>query len=130
MATVVRTLAENLDLEAQALLRRDPTILTVVDHGDRLAEMQARLRDAEASGRTTIERYRFDTLEVSLLVPFGVQTGSSLGFTGTGTVTEETYDAGGNLIEQRSEPFHLTFAMRRATGTRWLLVGVLPPTDR
>jgi Na+-translocating ferredoxin:NAD+ oxidoreductase RnfD subunit len=130
MATVVRTLAENLDLEAQALLRRDPAILTAVDHGDRLAEMEARLRDAEASGRTTIERYRFETLEVSLLVPFGVQTGLSLGFTGTGTVTEETYDAGGNLVEQRSEPFHLTFAMRRATGTRWLLVGVLPPTDR
>lgn len=130
MAAVVRTLAENLDLEAQALLRRDPTILTAVDHGDRLAEMEARLRDAEASGRTTIERYRFEALEVSLLVPFGVQTGLSLGFTGTGTVTEETYDAQGNLLEQRSEPFHLTFAMRRATGARWLLVGVLPASGR
>jgi Na+-translocating ferredoxin:NAD+ oxidoreductase RnfD subunit len=127
LAVVVRTLAENLDLESQALLRRDPAILAAVDHGDRLAEMEARLRAAEASGRTTIERYRFDSLDVSLLVPFGVQTGLSLGLTGTGTVTRETYDGRGNLVERGTESFHLTFAMRRATGARWLIVGVLPP---
>lgn len=126
MAAVVRTLAENLDLEAQALLRRDPAVLAAVDHGDRLAEMEARLREAEATGRTTIERYRFDALEVSLLVPFGVQTGLSLGLTGTGMLTRETYDASGSLVERQTEPFHLTFAMRRATGSRWLNVGVLP----
>ena len=43
---VVVTLAQNLELENQALLRRDPTILPAVDHGDRLTEMQARLADA------------------------------------------------------------------------------------
>ena len=42
------TLAENLELENQALQRRDGTILTAVDHGDRLAEMQGRLKDAVA----------------------------------------------------------------------------------
>ncbi|HWP62338.1 MAG TPA: hypothetical protein VNO86_02585 [Candidatus Binatia bacterium] len=130
MAAVLRTLAENLDLEAQALLRGDPTILAAVDHGDRLAEMEARRQEALRSGRTTIERYRFDSIEASLLVPFGVQTGLSLGLTGRGTVTVETYDRAGVLLEQRTEPFHLTFALRRATGTRWLLVGVLPADDR
>ena len=40
------TLAENLELENQALLRDDPTILAAVDHGDRLVEMQARLEAA------------------------------------------------------------------------------------
>ena len=40
------TLAENLELENQALLRKDGSILTAVDHGDRLAEMQARLQEA------------------------------------------------------------------------------------
>ena len=43
------TLAENLELENQALLRRDESILTAVDHGDRLKEMQGRLQDATAT---------------------------------------------------------------------------------
>ena len=42
---LVLTLVENLELENQALLRADPTILTAVDHGDRLEEMQGRLRN-------------------------------------------------------------------------------------
>src|SRR4029079_6173248 len=47
---ILVTLAENLELENQALLRRDPTILTAVDHGDRLTEMQVRLQQAIATG--------------------------------------------------------------------------------
>ena len=47
---ILMTLAENLELENQALLRADPNLLTAVDHGDRLAEMQARLSDAAATG--------------------------------------------------------------------------------
>ena len=43
---IVLTLVENLELENQALLRADPTILTAVDHGDRLDDMRARLDDA------------------------------------------------------------------------------------
>jgi hypothetical protein len=126
MQGIVLTLAENLELESQALLRHDPAILPAVDHGDRLAQMQDRLNEAIATGTTTIARYRFDSMHVSLLVPFGVQTGLSLGFTATGTVTSLTYDANGALQSQEASPFTLTFAMRRATGARWLLVGVLP----
>ena len=63
---------------------------------------------------------------MSLLVPFGKQTGLSLGLAATGTKTEETYDAAGVLVGSQSEPFDLTFAMRRATGARWLNVAVLP----
>ena len=48
---IVLTLAENLELENQALLQTDASILPVVDHGDRLGEMQARLREAAATGR-------------------------------------------------------------------------------
>ena len=43
---IVLTLAENLELESQALLRADASILEAVDHGDRLDEMQRRLDDA------------------------------------------------------------------------------------
>ena len=124
---IVLTLAENLELENQALLRADASILPAVDHGDRLAEMQGRLQDAVATGRTVIARYRFDTLDMSLLEPFGVQSGLSLGLDARGTMTEETYDAAGSLQGRETSPFALRFVMRRATGDRWLNVAVLPP---
>jgi Na+-translocating ferredoxin:NAD+ oxidoreductase RnfD subunit len=124
---ILVTLAENLELENQALLRADASLLTAVDHGDRLTEMQGRLHDAQASGRTTIAHYRFDTVHVITISPFGVQTGGSVGFESQGTVTEETYDASGALLDRTTSPFDLTFAVRRPTGGRWLIVGVLPP---
>ena len=51
MNEVVVTLARNLELENQALLRRDGEILVAVDHGDRLVEMQERLRRPRRRGR-------------------------------------------------------------------------------
>jgi Na+-translocating ferredoxin:NAD+ oxidoreductase RnfD subunit len=124
---ILVTLAENLELENQALLRRDASILAAVDHGDRLREMQARLKAAIASGQTVVAHYRFDSVHVVRIVPFGVQTGVSLGFDSRGTVTEETYDAAGALLDRRTSTFALTFAVRPATGARWLIVAVLPP---
>jgi Na+-translocating ferredoxin:NAD+ oxidoreductase RnfD subunit len=124
---LVLTLAENLQLENQALLRRDESILSAVDHGDRLAEMQDRLSTVIATGTTTISVYQFDSVTMSLLQPFGKQTGLSLGLDSRGTVTEETYDASGAFGERHSQPFAATFVIRRATGGRWLNVAVLPP---
>jgi hypothetical protein len=123
---VLVTLAQNLEIENQALLRGDPGLLTAVDHGDRLKEMQARLAEADASGRTVIAHYRFDTVRVVLIVPFGVQSGASLGYQSQGTVIEETYDDAGALQSSETSPFSQTFAVRRATGGRWLNVAVLP----
>lgn len=125
---ILLTLAQNLELENQALLRADGSILVAVDHGDRLKEMQGRLHDAVTSGQTVVTHYRFEAVHVILIVPFGVQTGMSLGFESRGTVTEETYDVNGSLKDRRTSPFELTFAVRRATGARWLNVAVLPPT--
>jgi len=45
---ILITLAENLAIENQALLRADGSLLTAVDHGDRLEEMQGRLGDGAA----------------------------------------------------------------------------------
>jgi hypothetical protein len=123
---LVLTLAENLEIEAQALLRGDDTLLAAVDHGDRLAEMQERLERARATGTTVVERYAIDAVTMSLLVPFGQQTGASIGMESRGTVTVETYDAAGALVSRHTSPYSLTFAMRRATGDRWLNVAVLP----
>jgi hypothetical protein len=126
MAEVVVTLARNLDLENQALLRRDEAILEAVDHGDRLDEMRAQLEAASTSGTTTLAHYEFDDINVRLLVPFGAQTGLSLGLDGRGTMTTETRDASGEVTGRESAPFDLTFAMRQATGDRWMNVAVLP----
>jgi Na+-translocating ferredoxin:NAD+ oxidoreductase RnfD subunit len=123
---LVVTLGENLLLENEALLRRDERILAAVDHGDRLAEMQQRFEAAAASGSTTVTTYDFDTVEFSILEPFGVQSGLSLGLDATGTATHTTYDAAGNVTATESEPFANQFVMRRATGDRWLNVAVLP----
>jgi Na+-translocating ferredoxin:NAD+ oxidoreductase RnfD subunit len=124
---IVLTLAENLELENQALLREDETILTAVDHGDRLDDMRARLADAVATGTTVIERYQIDDVHVTLLVPFGRQDGLSLGLESRGTVSTETYDAAGDLQARSASPFATTFVLRQATGGRWLNVDELPP---
>ena len=126
---VVVTLAQNLELENQALLARDGTILTAVDHGDRLREMQGRLDQARDSGTVIVEHYRFDTLSARLLIPFGVQDGFSVGLDGSGTMLRERYDAAGRLLSTEEVPFSNTFAVRRATGARWLNIGVLPIGD-
>jgi hypothetical protein len=126
MPQVLVTLAQNLELENQALLEGDENILPLVAHGDRLAEMRERLEEAEASGQTVVTHYQFDTVDVSLLEPFGAQTGLSLGLVATGTKVTETYDAEGTLVSSETSAFDVTFSMRRATGDRWLTVAVLP----
>ena len=88
--------------------------------------MQQRFQAAAASGSTTVTTYDFDTVEFSILEPFGVQSGLSLGLDATGTATHTTYDAAGNVTATESEPFANQFVMRRATGDRWLNVAVLP----
>ncbi len=123
---LVLTLVENLEIENQALLQGDGTILTAVDHGDRLEEMNGRLGDSTATGTTAIERYQIDDVNVTLLVPFGRQDGLSLGLESRGTVTNETYDSTGQMRARESSPFAKTFVLRRATGGRWLNVAVLP----
>ncbi len=126
LASVVVVLGQNLELENQALLRRDDALLPQIDHGDRLTQMQAALADARATGRATITHYRFETIDASLLVPFGAQTGLSLGLHGRGIATHETYDASGTLVSSQTETFDQVFAVRRATGARWLTVALLP----
>jgi hypothetical protein len=126
---LVLTLAENLMIENEALRRGDEGILTAVDHGDRLIEMQDRLKQDAVTGRTTISAYDFDDVTMSLVVPFGRQSGLSIGLDSRGTVTEETYDASGGLVSRTTTPFAKMFVIRRATGGRWLNVAVLPPKD-
>ncbi len=127
MQDIVLTSAQNLDVENEALRRADPSLLTQVDHGDRLVEMQDRIRASVAAGTTQVDHYQPDAIDVSLLRPFGRQDGLSLGLKAHGAVTSETYDAAGRLLTRATSPFSLMFVVRRATGARWLNVAVLPP---
>ncbi|HEX8025714.1 MAG TPA: hypothetical protein VF484_05895, partial [Candidatus Limnocylindrales bacterium] len=86
---------------------------------------QARLAGLASASTTLIEHYQFASVQAHTLVPFGVQTGISIGLDSTGTVVTETYDASGQLVSTSSAPFHLTFAVRQALGDRWLTIGVL-----
>ena len=124
--TVAVTLEQNLAIENQALLRRDPSLLAAVDHGDRLAEMLGRVADAQIAPTTVVTRYRFETLSLSLIKPFGVQTSLSLGVAATGTRVDEVHDASGAVVSTSQAPFDQTFVMRRVTGPRWLNVAILP----
>lgn len=126
---IVLTLAENLALESQAVVDRDAKLLEAVNHGDRLDAMRERLRDAEANGRIVTDSYDIDEVNVKLLVPFGRQDGLSLGMVSRGTVTTETRDATGDVVSRTSAPFETMWAMRRATGARWLTVAELPVPD-
>ena len=124
---IVLTLVENLQIEARALIARDATMLEAVDHGDRLDELQTRLQDAGADGTIDVQQYAIDDVHVTLVIPFGKQSGLSLGLVSTGSVTTETYDAEGELVSRSSAPFAQNFVLGRPFGTRWINVAVLPP---
>lgn len=124
MPGIVATLAQNLEVENHAVARRDPTLLTAVNHGDRLTAMQE-VAEAHEPGTYVLEHYRFQSIEVRLLRPFGAQDGFSLGFDSRGTLIVETF-ANGALVSSTERPFEQTFALRRATGARWLTVDTLP----
>ena len=125
---IVLDLAENLELENQALLRSD------ADDPDGRRPRRPARRDAGTARRgrrrpaaTVVERYQIDDVNVTLLVPFGEQDGLSLGLESRGTVTDgDLRRRRGRSHERTTSPFATTFAVRQATGGRWLNVGVLP----
>ena len=128
---IVLTMAENLEIERQALVERDAKLLESVDHGDRLDAMAGRVREADATGTTVVDEYAIDNVHVTLLIPFGRQSGLSLGMISRGTVTTRTLNADGSEVARRERPFETMWAVRRATGARWLIVAELPiPSDR
>ena len=85
---IVMTMAENLEIENQAVLRRDRHIL----RRSTTAIAWRRCRTGSRRGATgtrssaTTGSIRWN----GAVIPFGVQTGLSLGLTGTGDETEET----------------------------------------
>jgi hypothetical protein len=120
------TLAENLETETQALLAADKELLSAVDYGDRLTEMQRRFDDAVSAGETDVANYVFDSLHIASVIRSASQGGLSLGVEARGSLEEITYNADGDQTERATSPFALTFVLSQPTGGRWLIVAILP----
>jgi hypothetical protein len=117
------TLAWNLQVEAEALTTADASLLTAVDHGQRLQDLQAEV----AGGERVVPTYQFDSLHLEVVFPGGVQDGPNAGLEATGTVTEVVYRGGGSPEARPARPFATTFSLRQMTDGRWLTSDTLPP---
>jgi hypothetical protein len=117
------TLAWNLQVEAEALTTGDASLLTAVDHGQRLLD----LRDEIAGGERAVPTYQFDSLHLEIVFPGGVQDGPNAGLEATGSVTEVVHTADGRQETRPNRPFAMTFSLRQMTDGRWLTSDTLPP---
>jgi hypothetical protein len=114
-------LAENLEIESEAMRRREEVLLLSVDFGARLAEMQRRVDRSMATGQWLAADYRFDTLHLRVVVTAGGQ-GAHLGFDATGVIDATIYDADGVELRRNTAPFASTFVLIQGNGDRWLIL--------
>jgi hypothetical protein len=122
---IALTLAENLEVEAEALRGGEQSLLPSVDDGQRLAAMQRAVAQVIESGRATVPHFAFDAIHLFLVHPKG-QAGLSLGLEARGTVEEVAYGVDGSERSRATSPFARTFVLSRPTGARWLLVDTQP----
>jgi len=122
-------LAENIEIEAEAMRQGEGRLLTAADFGARLAEMQRRVERSVATGEWVVADYRFDTLHLGVVETVGGQ-GADLGFHATGVVEEVTYNAEGVELRMASTPFASTFVLRQTGGDRWLILDEVDEVGR
>jgi parallel beta-helix repeat protein len=120
-ADLAMMLAENLEIEAEAMRRGEARLLLAADFGARLAEMQRRVERSVATGEWVVADYRVDSLHLRVVETVGGQ-GADLGFDATGVIDEVTYNADGVELRMDSAPFASTFVLRQTGGDRWLIV--------
>jgi hypothetical protein len=122
---VALTLAENLEVEAQALRRGEQSLLASVDVGARLAALHKQVEDVIQTGQAVVPHYTFESIQVVLVHTQG-QSGLSLGLQSSGTVERVTYGVDGTERSRETSPFARTFVLSRPTGARWLTVDAQP----
>jgi hypothetical protein len=118
------SLAFNLEVENEAAIRGDATLLTAVDHGARLKKMQAQI-DGSADGVRVASSYRLESLHLIVVFPGGIQTGANAGLVATGTVTDVNYTSSGQESGRSERPFAFTFALRQVRPGHWLITDTL-----
>ena len=120
-------LAENLQIEGQAMANRDSSLLAMADGGDRLLAMLDRVDDAVATGEVVVADYQFESLHAYVAPTEGGQ-GASLGFEASGVIEEVTYNGLGVEQARSTSPFDTIFVLSQVAGDRWLILEELPPT--
>ena len=104
----------------------DGGMLGLVDSGDRLTEMQARLDESIATGVRVAELHTFDKMLLGVYELGDGQQGTAMSIVGSGTVAEVTYDPTGVETGRTERAFDATFVLRQIAGDRWLTVAVEP----
>jgi hypothetical protein len=118
------SLAFNLEVEKEAAIRGDATLLAAVDHGDRLEQMQTQIEDG-TEGLRVASSYQFESLHLVVVFPGGLQTGANAGLVASGTVTDVSYTSSGQESSSIGRPFALTFALRQVRPGHWLITDTL-----
>jgi hypothetical protein len=119
------TLAFNLEVENEAVIRGDATLLAAVDHGARLLDMQAKIQASPDDQPRVASNYRFDSLHLIVVFPGGLQSGPNAGLVASGTVTEVNYSSSGQEGSRTARPFAFTFALRQVRPGHWLITDTL-----
>jgi hypothetical protein len=120
-------LAENLEIEAMAMLRSDTSLLRAADDGERLVEMERIVEVAATTGQLVVLEHDFDSLHLEVVFTDGPQGGASLAFVAEGTVDEVTFDVSGAELGRVTNSLSSTFVVGKGTGERWLILSEVEP---
>ncbi len=120
-------LAFNLQVEAEAIMSGDASLLPAVTDGQRLKDVKAMIEAATGTD-VVVPAYRFETLHLSIVYPGGLQRGANAGLAATGTVTWVTASPSGEQMSATEEPIDMLFSLRETTSGRWLTTATPPLT--
>jgi Na+-translocating ferredoxin:NAD+ oxidoreductase RnfD subunit len=119
------TLTWNLQVETQAIVTGDASLLPAVDDGARLHDLESMIAASGADGSRVAPRYIFDTLHLEVVYPGGLQRGANAGLVASGTVEDVTYSSSGQQLSIARRPFAFTFSLRQTTNGHWLITDTL-----
>ena len=115
------SLAWNLEVETQAIVTGDASLLPAVDDGARLHDIQDQIAATAASDPRVAPTYTFDSLHLVVVFPGGLQRGANAGLVASGTVSNVTYSPSGQQLSTSRQPFAFTFSLRQTTSGHWLV---------
>ena len=124
---LVDALMFNLGVESEALALGDPSLLTAVDHGDRLIEQTDRVESSEG-GQHVRSVFRIAAIQLGVVFPGGLQSGPNAGLRLIGSVSDTVIDADGRPGATVERPLDTTFTLRRTPNGVWLTTGTVPST--
>jgi hypothetical protein len=119
-------LAENLAIEAEAMLKAESSYLRGAADGQRLIDQERRIETATTAGRLPVRHYLFETLHLHVVYAAGPQGGASLALDARGAVETITYDNQRAVLGRETSDFATTFVLRQAATGRWLITDELP----